>query len=212
MKCKSFQTGWCVLIPAFTFPALSVSPSSDRSDIFLIHSLIKIFFLICLVTSLLHIKPLVPINKQFSVDSFLDWLVVMGPGQKFLTRVGSGQFFVALVGSGQPFMVWVRIWKISPKNVKFFNFFPSGQKNCFGSGRKVPGSKPGRPLIYCGSKVSSGRVGSGQGPSLLVRSSLGFLIITLTCHCSHVSTFTSTPPDALYLLLLLTNKMLFSFS
>jgi len=69
----------------------------------------------------------------------------MGPGQKFLTRIGSGQ----------PIMVWVRIWKISPKNVKFFNFFP------FGLGQKVPGSKPGRPLIYCGSKVSSGR-----GPSL----------------------------------------------
>jgi len=83
-------------------------------------------------------------------------LVVMGPGQKFLTRVGSGQFFVARVGSGQPL---VRIRKISPKNVKFFNFFPFvSKKNCFGSGRKVPRSKPGRPLICCGSKVSSGRV------------------------------------------------------
>jgi len=29
------------------------------------------------------------------------------------------------------------------------------------SGRKVPGSKPGLPLIYCRSKVSLGRVGSG---------------------------------------------------
>jgi len=36
-------------------------------------------------------------------------------GQKFVTWVGSGQFFVA--------RVWVRIWKISPNNVKFFNFF-----------------------------------------------------------------------------------------
>jgi len=35
------------------------------------------------------------------------------------------------------------------------------KKNCFGSGQKVPGSKLGRPLIYCGSKVSLGRVGSG---------------------------------------------------
>jgi len=38
-------------------------------------------------------------------------------------------------------------------------FFPSGQKNLFGSCRKVPGSKAGWPLIYCRSKVSSGRVG-----------------------------------------------------
>jgi len=70
--------------------------------------------------------------------------LVMGPGQTFLTRVGSGQ----------PFMVWVWIWKISPNNVKFFNFLS------FGSGRKVPWLEAGWPLFYCGSKVSSGRVGS----------------------------------------------------
>jgi len=55
-----------------------------------------------------------------------DRLLVMGPGQIFLTRVGLGQFFVARVGSDQPFMVW--IWKISPKSVNFFNFFPFGSK------------------------------------------------------------------------------------
>jgi len=89
----------------------------------------------------------------------LSMLVILNVHSKkslcLLCSDGSGQFFVARVGSGQPFMVCVRIWKISPKNVKFFNFFP------FGSGQKVPGSKPGRPLIYCGSKVSSGWVGSG---------------------------------------------------
>jgi len=74
-------------------------------------------------------------------------------------------------------MVWIRIRKISPKNVKFFHFFPSGQKNCFGSGRKVPGSNPGRPLIYCRSKVSSGRVGSGQGPSLINSNRIFFIWI-----------------------------------
>jgi len=84
------------------------------------------------------------------------------------TSDGSGSKFFdpGRVGSSQPFMVWVRIWKISPKNVKFLYFFLRVKKNCFGSGRKVPGSKPGWPLINCRSKVSSGRVGSGQGPSL----------------------------------------------
>jgi len=43
----------------------------------------------------------------------------------------------------------------------FSIFFPLGQKNLFGSGRKVPGSKTGLPLSYWGSKVSSGWVGSG---------------------------------------------------
>jgi len=41
--------------------------------------------------------------------------------------MGLGQNFLTLVGSGQPFMVWVRIWNIFPKNVKFFNIFLSGQ-------------------------------------------------------------------------------------
>jgi len=71
--------------------------------------------------------------------------IVMGLGQNILTRVGLDQ----------PLMVWVGIWKISPKNVKFFNFFPFGSKK-ISSGQvgKYPGQ---RPLIYCGSKVSSGR-------------------------------------------------------
>jgi len=34
------------------------------------------------------------------------------------------------------------------------------KKNLIGSGQKVPGSEPGRSLIYCGSKVCSSRVGS----------------------------------------------------
>jgi len=45
------------------------------------------------------------------------------------------------VVSGQSSMVLV--WKITLKNVKFFNFFPWGQKNLFGLGQKVPGSKDG---------------------------------------------------------------------
>jgi len=103
--------------------------------------------------------------KQIShlVLLFYISLLVMGLGQNFLTWVGSGWVDSLWLGSGQPFMVWDCIWKISPK---FFNFFALGQKILFGSGRKVPGSKVGWPLIYCGSKISLGRFGSGQGPSL----------------------------------------------
>jgi len=70
----------------------------------------------------------------------------MGLSQKFLTRVGSGQ----------PFMVWVWIWKISPKNVKFFNFFPFGSKKSL----RVKGG-----LASYLMRVKS-KLGSGQGPSL----------------------------------------------
>jgi len=45
-------------------------------------------------------------------------------------------------GSDQPSMVCVWVWKISPKNVKFFPF-----------GSKSTGSKAGQPLNYYGSKV-----------------------------------------------------------
>jgi len=71
------------------------------------------------------------------------------------------KLFVAWVtweGSSQPSLVWV--WKISPKKLKFFNFFFSDQKNLTRLGQKVPGSKTGWPLIYCGSKVCWGWVWS----------------------------------------------------
>jgi len=48
---------------------------------------------------------------------------------------------------GQPFMVWSWVWKISPQNVKFFNFFPSGQKKSFGVGSKSTRVK-GRSASY----------------------------------------------------------------
>jgi len=89
----------------------------------------------------------------------------MGPAQNLLTWVGSIFCCLGQVGLGQPSLVWV--WKISPKTNKFFNFLPFESKKQFGSGQKVSGSKARRPLIYCGSKVCSGRFRSGQGPSLL---------------------------------------------
>jgi len=73
-----------------------------------------------------------------------------------------GQFFNALVGSGQPSLVWVWIWKISPKNVKFFNFFPLDPKNLFGSGQRRVSL-----LFTAGQKYAQVRL--GQGPSLMYR-------------------------------------------
>jgi len=79
--------------------------------------------------------------------------LVMGPGQIFFTRVGSGQFFVGRVGLCQPFMVWVWIWKICPKNIKFFNFLPFGSKK-ISSGRvgKYPGQRRVGLLFIAGQK------------------------------------------------------------
>jgi len=49
-----------------------------------------------------------------------------GSGSKNFDPGWVGSIFC---GSGQPSMVWVWVWKISTKNVKFFNFFPFGSKN-----------------------------------------------------------------------------------
>jgi len=87
--------------------------------------------------------------RGFLQESIL-FNLVMGPGQKFLTQVGSGQvsylWFVFEFG------------KFHLKMSNFSIFFPSHQKNLFRLGQKVSRLKAGWPLIYCGSKVSSGRV------------------------------------------------------
>jgi len=75
---------------------------------------------------------------------------MMGPGQNFLTWVGPGR--VRNLWFGFDF------GKFPLKMSNFSIFFALGQKNIFALGQKVPGSKAGRPLIYCGSKVSSGPV------------------------------------------------------
>jgi len=87
--------------------------------------------------------------KQYTICSTI---VVMGSGQKFLTRVGSGQFFVARVGSA--ICVWVWISKISPKNVKFFNFFPFGSK-------KIATGLSRVSLLFTAGQKKWARVGSG---------------------------------------------------
>jgi len=96
-----------------------------------------------------------------------------GEGSKITTRVrisdGSrskifdlGQVGSIFCGSGRVSHLWFgfEFQKFPLKMSNFSIFFPSGQKNCFGSGRRVTGSKPGRPLIYSRSKVSSGQVRS----------------------------------------------------
>jgi len=66
----------------------------------------------------------------------------MGIGQKFLTRVVVGS---AIFGLGL---------ENFPLKYHIFNFF------LFGLGQKVPGSKAGWPLIFCGSKVCLSQVRS----------------------------------------------------
>jgi len=79
----------------------------------------------------------------------------MGPGQKFVTQVALGQFFVAQVGS----TIFGLDLENFPYKSQIFQFFSRRvKKKCFESGQKVPGSKPGWPLIYCRSKVCSGHL------------------------------------------------------
>jgi len=105
------------------------------------------------------------------VKNFPEWVktVVMGPGQKFLTWFGLGR--VSHLWFGFEFQKF----PLKTSNFQFFSL--RGQKNCFGSGRKVPGSKPGWPLIYCKRKL-----GSGQDPSLVKRFIQNLVEIGLAVH------------------------------
>jgi len=66
---------------------------------------------------------------------------------------------------GQPSMVRVWVWKISPKDIKFFYFFPTGQKKSLQVGSKSTRVK-GRSASYLLRVKSKLGVGSGQAPSL----------------------------------------------
>jgi len=61
-------------------------------------------------------------------------------------------------------MVWVRIWKISPKNGEFSIFFSLGQKKLLRVGSESTWVKAGLASYLL--RVKS-KLGSGQGPSLL---------------------------------------------
>jgi len=80
--------------------------------------------------------------------AFLFFYLVISPGRKFLTWVG----WVSLH--------WVWIWKISPKNVKFFNFLPFGSKRVsLGRVKKYLDQGQVSLLFTAGQKYV--RVGSG---------------------------------------------------
>jgi len=83
----------------------------------------------------------------------------MGQGQKIMTRVGS-----IICCSGRVSHLWFgfEFGKFPLQTSNFSIFFPSGQKKSLRAGRKVPRSKAGQLFIYFGSKVSLGKVGSGQ--------------------------------------------------
>jgi len=93
--------------------------------------------------------------SSFLKRYFLFYLpIMMGPGRNFWPWLGRVNFL--MLGSGQP-LVWVGIWKISPKNCKFFNFFPLDQKNLFGSDQRLVGL-----LFTAGQKYARVRSGSSS--------------------------------------------------
>jgi len=58
---------------------------------------------------------------RFFLEVFKDSVTISDGSRSKIFDPGQVNFL--WLGSGQPFMVWVWIWKISPKDVKFFNFF-----------------------------------------------------------------------------------------
>jgi len=105
-------------------------------------------------------RPMLKSNQHFYKSPAI---VVMGPGQKFLTRVRSGQFFE--LGLGRVSHLWFgfEFGKFSLKTSNFSTFSLQVKKNLFGLGQKVPGSKASWPNYLLRVKR---KLGSGQGPSL----------------------------------------------
>jgi len=103
-------------------------------------------------------------------------ILVMGPGQILLTWVGS--FFCCLgwVGSG---FVSLWVWKIFLQKYQILQFFSlEVKKNLSRSGLKISRLQMSQPLIYSGTKVCLGWVGSGQGASLY---HCGFVFVFCIC-------------------------------
>jgi len=81
--------------------------------------------------------------------------------------LGSGRVLSAIFGLGMDLENF-------PLKRQIFQFLALQVKqNFIGLGRKVPGSEPGRPLIYCRSKVCLGQVGSGRVRAHLLLKGVG---------------------------------------
>jgi len=86
-----------------------------------------------------------------------------------LTSVGSGLKFFDPSLAGSTFLLrlglssLILVWKISPKNTKFFKFFPSDQKKSLWAGSKsTQVIDRSTPFLL---RIKS-MLGLGQGPSL----------------------------------------------
>jgi len=96
-----------------------------------------------------------------NLDFFL--LAVVGQvkvpcSPQLLPLFTSGGSWSKFFDPGQVSHPWFGFGKFPLKKSNFSIFSLGVKKNIFRLGQKVPQSKAGRPLIYCGSKISSGRV------------------------------------------------------
>jgi len=107
---------------------------------------------------------------------FVEFLLVMGKGQIFWPKWDWVNFL--LIRSGHVSHLWFRLGKF-PLKIPNFSIFSLQAKKLL-----CLGSKTGWPLIYCGSKVCLGYVGSGSTSSffcfLLAKSIFSKLDILLS--------------------------------
>jgi len=96
-------------------------------------------------------------DRRFPTNSFKKRKSKRSKSERVIeSSDGSGSkiwFFVARVRSGHSSMVWVWVWKISPKNVKFFYFFSLWAKKISSSRvKKYPGQRRVGLLFTAGQK------------------------------------------------------------
>jgi len=114
----------------------------------------------------LNILGLILVWNFLSMHSWLGIVITCsdGSGSKIFDPGRVNFLWLGLGRSGQPSMVWVWVWKISPKNIKFFNFFTFGSKKSLRVGSESTRVKGGLASYLL--QVKS-KLGPGQGPSLI---------------------------------------------
>jgi len=110
-----------------------------------------------------------PVGNILSCSWYYEWKNSVIP---IWVRFGSGQFLLlgwGRVGSSQLFLVWVWVWKISPKYNKFFYFSPLVLQKSLRVGSKSTQVKDSSAsyLLRVKSMLGPGRVMSCQGQSLV---------------------------------------------
>jgi len=153
-------TQWLTIIDKVLSMIFSLSELCTQFKLFLSFSLYSAFMIMCILFYI-YIKGISHLVSH-SIPASLAYGILLNLRiNQYLWWARVKIFYPGWVRSGQPSLVWVWVWKISPKNPTFFNFLPFRSKR-ISSGwiKKYPDQSASYLLQF------KSMLGLGQGPSL----------------------------------------------